>query len=90
MYYIFLYLKVLLKIFSYLSHRELCAYSVVCKKWRAMSSDPRLWDFVSLRPEISGLFVDRPDFVVHTLVPTKFHNLRYLELATELITPQGK
>ena len=48
--------------------------------------DPRLWTFVSLRPEISGLHVDRQDTMLR-LIPTKFPNLRYLELATELITP---
>ena len=53
-----------------------------------ISSDPRLWGFVSLRPEISGLHIDRPDFLIHNLIPNKLQgNLRYLELATELITP---
>ena len=45
-----------------------------------------MWTFVSLRPEISGLHVDRQDTMLR-LIPTKFPNLRYLELATELITP---
>lgn len=81
--------KVLLKIFSYLSHREICTYAVVCKKWQMIAQDPRLWGFVSLRPEISGIYLDKPDFLIHNIIPTKFAgNLRYLELATELITPQ--
>ena len=79
----------MLKIFSYLTHRELCTYALVCKKWQLIAGDPRLWGFVSLRPEISGLFIDRPDFLIQNLIPNKFQsNLRYLELATELITPQ--
>ena len=78
-----------MKIFSYLSHRELCTYSLVCKKWAIMAADPRLWGFVSLRPEISGLHIDRPEFLIQNLIPNKLQgSLRYLELATELITPQ--
>ena len=50
----FVILQVLLKIFSYLSHREVLKYAVVCKKWNIVSQDSRLWGFVSLRPEISG------------------------------------
>merc|ERR1719264_365462 len=78
--------KVLLKVFTFLSHREIVAYSLVCKKWHMLAQDPRLWTFVSLRPEVSGLHVDRQDTMLR-LIPTKFPNLRYLELATELITP---
>lgn len=29
----------------------------VCKKWRLIAYDTRLWKYVSLRPEISGLHV---------------------------------
>lgn len=77
----------LLKIFSYLSHREILKYAVVCKKWHMISQDSRLWGFVSLRPEISGLHVDREDHILH-LIPTKFGaNLRYLEMNAELVTP---
>jgi hypothetical protein len=50
------------------------------------TSSVRLWTFVSLRPEISGLHVDRQDTMLK-LIPTRFPNLRYLELEAELITP---
>jgi len=82
--------KVLLKIFSYLSHREICQYAVVCKKWSMVSQDTRLWGFVSLRPEIAGLHIDRADTLVNNIMPSKFAggNLRYLELPSELIAPQ--
>ena len=73
--------------FTYLSHREILQNALVCKKWHMISQDPRLWTFVSLRPEISGLHVDRAD-VLLKLINTKFKELRYLELTTELITPQ--
>ena len=85
-------LQVLLKIFSYLSHREICQYATVCKKWNMVAQDTKLWRFVSLRPEISGLHIDRADTLTNQIMPTKFAggNLRYLELPAELITPQVK
>lgn len=49
--------KIVLKIFTYLPHREACRLARVCKKWRMISYDSRLWTHVSLRPEISGLHV---------------------------------
>ena len=49
--------KILLKIFSYLPHREIGRLSRVCRKWRMISCDSRLWTHVSLRPEVSGLHV---------------------------------
>ena len=73
--------------FTYLSHREILQNALVCKKWQMISQDPRLWAFVSLRPEISGLHVDRVETLVR-LIGTKFKELRYLEITTELITPQ--
>nr|CAI5837220.1 unnamed protein product [Callosobruchus analis] len=47
--------KVLLHIFSYLTHKEICRMARVCKRWRLVAYDTRLWKNVSLRPEISGL-----------------------------------
>lgn len=79
--------KVLLKIFSYLSHLEIVHNGLVCKKWHMIAQDPRLWTFVSLRPEISGLHVEKVD-VLLKLINARFKELRYLELTTELITPQ--
>jgi len=78
--------KVLLRIFSYLTHKEMVNNSIVCKKWRMISQDSRLWSFVSLRPEISGLFIHSQDMLLKTIA-TKFGgNLRYLELPCDLIT----
>ena len=52
-----------------------------------ISQDSRLWCFVSLRPEISGLHVEREDHMLQ-LIPTKFGtNLRYLEMNADLVTP---
>ena len=49
--------QVLLRVFSFLKHAEMMKYSVVSKKWRMIAQDSRLWGFVSLRPEISGLHI---------------------------------
>lgn len=49
--------KVLLNIFTYLSHREICRMAMVSKRWRLVAYDTKLWTHVSLRPEISGLHV---------------------------------
>ncbi|KZC10978.1 F-box/LRR-repeat protein 2 [Dufourea novaeangliae] len=78
--------KVILHVFSYLSHREICRVARVCKRWRQIAYDTRLWKHVSLRPEISGLHVSSLDNLLH-LISTRFGaSLRYIELPIELIT----
>ncbi|XP_069690264.1 F-box/LRR-repeat protein 2 isoform X2 [Periplaneta americana] len=78
--------KVLLNIFSYLSHREICRMAQVCKKWRVIAYDTRLWRNVSLRPEISGLHVGSLESLLG-LISIRFGGtLRYIELPIELIT----
>ncbi len=47
----------MLHIFSYLPHKELCRVASVCKKWRLLIYDSKLWARVSLRPEFSNLHV---------------------------------
>lgn len=78
--------KVLLSIFSYLPHKEVGRLARVCKKWRMISSDSRLWCMVSLRPEISGLHVTNIETLL-ALISIRFAtSLRYIELPIELIT----
>ncbi|XP_049810194.1 F-box/LRR-repeat protein 2 isoform X3 [Schistocerca nitens] len=78
--------KVLLHIFSYLSHREICRMARVCRKWRIIAYDTRLWKSVSLRPEISGLHVSSLESLL-ALISVRFGpSLRYIELPIELIT----
>lgn len=78
--------KVLLNIFSYLSHREICRMARVCRRWRQMAYDTRLWRNVSLRPEVSGLHVGSLDMLL-SLISVRFGaSLRYIELPIELIT----
>ncbi|CAH2059606.1 unnamed protein product, partial [Iphiclides podalirius] len=78
--------KVLLNIFSYLSHREICRMATVSKRWRMVAYDTRLWTHVSLRPEISGLHVGSLESLL-ALISIRFGpSLRYIELPIELIT----
>ncbi|KAK9887361.1 hypothetical protein WA026_022030 [Henosepilachna vigintioctopunctata] len=78
--------KVLLHIFSYLSHKEICSMATICKKWRQIAYNSKLWKNVSLRPEISGLHVNSLETLLH-LVSVRFGpSLRYIELPIELIT----
>lgn len=59
--------KVLLNVFCYLSHREICRVARVCKRWRQIAYDTRLWKHVSLRPEISGLHVSSLENLLHLI-----------------------
>uniref|UniRef100_A0A1A9WPN2 F-box domain-containing protein n=1 Tax=Glossina brevipalpis TaxID=37001 RepID=A0A1A9WPN2_9MUSC len=78
--------KVLLQIFSYLSHREICRLARVCRRWRHIAYDTKLWKNVSLRPEVSGLHVGSLESLL-SLISVRFGpTLRYIELPIELIT----
>ncbi|XP_055315592.1 F-box/LRR-repeat protein 2 isoform X2 [Sitodiplosis mosellana] len=78
--------KVLLNIFSYLSHREICRTARVCRRWRQIAYNTQLWRNVSLRPEVSGLHVGSLDMLL-SLISVRFGaSLRYVELPIELIT----
>ncbi|XP_004530944.1 uncharacterized F-box/LRR-repeat protein C02F5.7 isoform X2 [Ceratitis capitata] len=78
--------KVLLHIFSYLSHREICRLARICRRWRQIAYDTRLWKNVSLRPEVSGLHVGSLESLL-ALISVRFGpTLRYIELPIELIT----
>lgn len=79
--------KVLLKIFSYLSHGDILRNARVCKKWRLVAYDSHLWQVVSFRPEYNGLQVLSIDTLLG-LISVRFGvMLRYIELPMELITP---
>ncbi|CAG0891352.1 unnamed protein product [Darwinula stevensoni] len=78
--------KILLKIFSYLPHKVICQNARVCKKWRMVAYDSRLWKNVSLRPEFSGLHVSSLESLL-ALISVRFGpSLRSIELPIELIT----
>lgn len=76
----------ILHIFSYLSHREICRLARICRRWRQIAYDTRLWKNVSLRPEVSGLHVGSLESLL-ALISVRFGpTLRYIELPIELIT----
>lgn len=78
--------KVLLNIFSYLSHLEICRMARICRRWRQVAYDTKLWKNVSLRPEVSGLHVGSLETLL-ALISVRFGpSLRYIELPIELIT----
>lgn len=78
--------EVILRIFSYLPHKEILRISTVCKRWLKIASDSRLWSRVSLRPEVSGLHVTNADLLVNVIGQKFGPSLKYIELPIELIT----
>ena len=78
--------KLMLHIFSFLRHSELGWVARVCKKWRLLAYDSRLWKSVSLRPEYSGLHISSTD-VLLALINIRFGpSLKYIELPCDLVT----
>lgn len=58
----------------------------ICKRWRQIAYDTKLWKNVSLRPEVSGLHVGSLESLL-ALISVRFGpSLRYIELPIELIT----
>lgn len=58
----------------------------VCRRWRQVAYDTKLWKNVSLRPEVSGLHVGSLESLL-ALISVRFGpSLRYIELPIELIT----
>lgn len=79
--------KIMLHVFGYLHQSYLCRLAHVCKKWKLLAYDHRLWSRVSLRPEYGGLHVSNVDSLI-ALMSTRFGpTLRYMELSAELIMP---
>ncbi|MCP9265352.1 hypothetical protein DINM_020627 [Dirofilaria immitis] len=78
--------KMLQAIFSYLSPYQVLIVGQVCKRWKEITQSPSLWHFISFRPSYGGLQVINQDYFVH-LIESRFTELRVIELATDLITP---
>lgn len=58
----------------------------ICRRWRTVAYDTKLWKNVSLRPEVSGLHVGSLESLL-SLISVRFAaSLRYIELPIELIT----
>lgn len=79
--------KTMLHVFGYLHQKDLCRLAHVCKKWKLLAYDGRLWSRVSFRPDYGGLHIGNVDVLV-ALIATRFSStLRYIELPAELIMP---
>ncbi|XP_045103463.1 F-box/LRR-repeat protein 2-like isoform X2 [Portunus trituberculatus] len=78
--------KVLLRIFSYLSHREIINNAFVCKRWRTISYNTQLWDSVSFRPDRQGLCVSSIDTLLYLIGARFGASLRHLEMPMDVIT----
>ncbi|ESO01587.1 hypothetical protein HELRODRAFT_81553, partial [Helobdella robusta] len=79
--------KIILEIFKYLRLADLCRFATVCRKWRTLAYDSRLWSRVSLRPEYNGLHVTNQDAVISVINYRSGSSLRYIELSADFITP---
>ena len=79
--------KCLLKIFSFIHQRDFGKLARVCKKWRLLAYDSRLWKVVSLRPEYNGLHVNSIENLL-ALINVRFGpTLQYIEIPCEMVTP---
>lgn len=59
----------------------------ICRRWRQMAYDTKLWKNVSLRPEVSGLHVGALEQLLALISVRCFGPfLHYIELPIELIT----
>ncbi|EJW86548.1 hypothetical protein WUBG_02544 [Wuchereria bancrofti] len=78
--------KMLQAIFSYLSPYQVLIVGQVCKRWKEIAQSPSLWHLISFRPSYGGLQVTNQEYLLH-LIGSRFTELRVIELATDLITP---
>nr|CDS28942.2 f box:lrr repeat protein 7 [Hymenolepis microstoma] len=78
--------KLLLRIFSFLTHRELCTIARVSKQWRRLAYDESQWSWLNLRPEHGGLSVPTVEDFLNLVNQRSGEGLRYLELNSDLIT----
>ncbi|VDL89270.1 unnamed protein product [Schistocephalus solidus] len=78
--------KLILRIFSFLTHTELCTIARVCKQWRRLAYDEELWQSLKLRPEMGGLSVPTVEDFLNLINQRSGEGLRYLEISSDLIT----
>ncbi|KAG0723545.1 F-box/LRR-repeat protein 7 [Chionoecetes opilio] len=78
--------KVVLRIFSYLSHREIINNAFVCKRWRTLAYNTNLWAAVSFRPERHGLCVNSIETLLYLIGARFGSSLRHLEMPMDVIT----
>ncbi|CAH8832793.1 unnamed protein product [Trichobilharzia szidati] len=78
--------KIMLQIFSHLTHPELCNIARVCKMWRRLAYDQSLWQSLNLRPEYGGIFVRSIDELLNLIHHRSGSGLKRIELSSDLVT----
>ena len=79
--------KIIVHIFSFLNHHELIKCALVCKYWRNLTQNPKLWRALKLRPDFKdSIYIRNIDYFTHLLSHRFCTSLEYIELPIELIT----
>ena len=79
--------KLIVHIFSFLNHHELIKCALVCKYWRNLTQNPKLWRALKLRPDFKdSIYIRNIDYFTHLLSHRFCTSLEYIELPIELIT----
>jgi hypothetical protein len=73
--------------FSFMNHHEIMKCSSVCRFWRNLTQNPKLWRALKLRPEFKdALHVKNYEYFNYLLGHRFGSSLEYIELPIELIT----
>lgn len=78
--------RVLQLIFFYLSPAQMLTASCVCRRWKNIAYSPALWSYISFRAAHGGIQVINLEQFTQ-LIAIRFNELKFCELATDLITP---
>ena len=74
-------------IFSFLSPHEILRCAFVCRFWRNLSQNPKLWKSLKLRAEFrDSIHITNFDYFTYLLSHRFSVSLEYIELPIELIT----
>ena len=77
----------MIKVFSFLTHNEILKCALVCKTWRNISQNPKLWRSLKLRPDYpDSLQIKNVDYFMHLLNHRFNAAVDFIELPIELIT----
>ncbi len=77
----------MLYIFSYLNHHEKNTCGLVCRNWRNLAQNPKLWKSIKLRPEFrDAIHVKSIEYFTYLLGHRFNPTLEYIELPIEFIT----
>ena len=79
--------KLLIHIFSFLHPHEILKCALVCRFWRNLTQNPKLWRTLKLRPEFKdSIHIRNYDYFLYLLGHRFNQSLEYIELPIDLIT----